>query len=291
MTRKGKSYSFKSLQAFEAVARRKTLAKAAEELGVTQSAVSHQIQRLTREIGEQLLTRSGRTIVLTDTGKKLAATLHHAFEEIHSTVAQVVGGESDSVRLALCSSFAPGWLVGRLDSFYRLHPRISLQLIMYALDPELTDRTADAFVTSFPRVAGYSPLKLRPEVLVPVYRDNGGNPRLSLITTDINAGETGADWIKYCALAGLPLENLHTGQWRQCSHYILALQLARQGLGMALVPDFLAAGDLASGSLRLLSGTGMPTNEDYFLCIKSSRLNEPSLRALHNWFRAQRETR
>lgn len=285
-----KPYSFKSLQAFEAVARNRTLSRAAEELGVTQSAVSHQVQRLTKEIGEQLLAKSGRTIILTDTGRKLADTLHHAFEEIHSTVSQVVGGSSDdSVRLAICSSFAPGWLMERLDSFYRQHPQTALQLIMYAHDPELTDRIADAFVTTFPRVAGYSSLKLRSEILVPVYRDNGGATQLPLITTDIAAGETGADWIRYCVLSGLSLEALHTGRWLQCSHYVLALQMARQGLGVALIPDFLVAGDLLSGNLRLLHETVMPTHEDYFLCIKSSRLNEPPLRALHNWFKAQKE--
>ena len=63
--------------------------------------------------------------------------------------------------------------------------------------------------------------------------------------------------------------------------------MVRAGLGAALVPDFLVARDVEVGSLSLLDDTAIPTNEDYYLCIKESRREEPALETLVRWFRGQ----
>lgn len=283
--------NFRALQCFEAVARLRSISKAAAELGVTQSAVSHQLRDLTHQLGESLVTKAGRGIMLTDAGTELAAALSSAFSVIENSVSRIVGNDRKRVRLAICSSFAPGWLIPRLGAFYRSNPDIELQLLMYAKDPELTDRVADAFVTSYPEVSGFHAVQLEREMLVAVISRRPKPARepanRTLITTDLAPDNFGSDWKRYAEAAGETLDALYDGTWLQCSHYILALEMARNGLGAALVPEFLAAPHLADGSLMRLGPVMLPTGEDYYLCMKQSRRSEPALKQLERWFRAQ----
>jgi LysR family transcriptional regulator, glycine cleavage system transcriptional activator len=287
----------RTLQAFEAVSRHLSISKAAEELGVTQSAVSHQLRQLSEAVGEKLLARKGRNIELTAVGRRLATRLQSAFTQIDRSVSEVIGTDREVVRLAVCSSFAPGWLIGRLKGFFDSHPKVDLQLHMYAKDPALTDEVADAFVTTFPTEKGFWAMKLLPERLIPVAPAAlamGHSNRLPLITTTLDPARLGGDWAAYCETAGLVLVELRSGPWLQVTHYVLALEMARAGLGVALVPDFLAASDLSRGNLRQPWPQALPTHEDYYMCVKASRRQEPPLRALAAWFRrhavAQRDT-
>ncbi len=111
--------------------------------------------------------------------------------------------------------------------------------------------------------------------------------RVRLVTTDIDPDRLGKDWIDFIGFAGLPADLLERSEWLQASHYVLALEMARRGLGVALVPDFLAEESLAAGEIALVSEARMPTHEDYYLCIKTARRNEPALRQLESWFRNQ----
>lgn len=279
--------NMRALECFEAVARLGSIHAAAGELGVTPSAVSHQLRKLTEHVGERLVVRSGRNIALTPAGQRLAVKLNVAFAQIQRSLSETVGGGRTVLRLAVCSSFAPGWLIGRLKSFLAAQPTIDLQLRMYAQDPELTDRVADAFVTSFPTELGFWALRLQAERLVAVLLPDAAPGDMPLITTTLEPDEPGEEWFDYCRRAGLRLDELYTGRWLQTSHYVLALEMARQGLGIAMVPDFLVAADVAAGRLRELSSLRLPTNEDYYLCIKASRRDEPALRALEQWVRRQ----
>lgn len=280
-------HSLRALQAFEAVARLGSLSKAADELGVTQSAVSHQIRRLAEAVGEQLLTKSGRGVSLSEKGVLLAQKLRSAFLQIDSSVAEVIGSNRKIVRLAVCSSFAPGWLVPRLANFYASDLGIDLQLRMYAKDPDLTDTVADAFISTLPNETGFWSLFLVAEHLVPVTAPQVGSGKPTLITTDLEPGSIGQDWKDYRDMSGhdVPLPEKHG--WLFASHYAIARDMARAGLGAALIPGFLAAADLETGALVLLHDTPMPTNQDYYLCIKEARRHEAGLEAVARWFKSQ----
>jgi len=282
---------FQHLQYFEAVSRHLSVTEAAVELGVTPGAVSHQIRELTDHLGEKLIAKSGRGIALTATGKKLADKLISAFADVENLLADVVGEGASSVRLAVCSSFAPGWLITRLSDFMSRNPDIVLQLHLYAQPPQLTDQVGDAFVTTFNGHPGFWSLHLMSEVLVAVHAPRPTNDAafasLPLITTDLAPGNVARDWIDYCTLTGLPSKVAEPGSLLMCSHYLLALEMARCGLGIALIPEFLAERDLAAGILKLLQPTRMPANRDYYLCIKAARLDEGALCALVDWFRGQ----
>lgn len=276
-----------SLRFFEAVARRGSLTGAAMELGVTPGAVSHHMRQLTEQMGETLFIRHGRGIALTETGQRLAQRLTVAFAEVANSVKDVVGTESPVVRLAVCSSFGPGFLIPRLASFYARYPDVGLKLMLYTKPPELSDMVGDALVSTAKDHPGFSSWLLIRETLVTVQApdvpaDRRGSNLLPLITTDIEDNRIGDDWQEYWA---------HTNQtgdngrgWLMCSHYLFALEMAKQGLGIALVPDFLAARELQSGALVQHSPLRAPIGQSYYLCIKSSRAKERGLSCLRQWF-------
>ena len=281
----------RSLQYFEAVAVHSSVRAAADELGVSPSAISHQIRALTAVLGETLFKKSGRGIRLTDAGNRLHERLGPTFREIDSIIRDVVGGADQTIRLAVCSSFGPAWLAPRLADFQKSNPGLGLELRLYTQDPEQTHATADAVVTALPVVPGYDAQFLFDEKLVAVIgAQSSGNPRKdrhALITTDLEPSGFAGDWFDFEAERGIPLTTFSTGEWLRCSHYLLAMELARSGMGVALVPDFLAESSLTDGTLRLFDAEKVSSGRTYQLCYKSTRAADPSIRALIRWMKSQ----
>lgn len=280
----------RGLHYFEAVARHRSVKSAAEELGVSQSAVSHQIRDLTEALGEQLLLRVGRGIDLTPTGVRLAEKLGTVFSGLQSSLDDVIGGSKATLRLAVCSSFGPGWLIPRLARFYALHKHIDIQLRLYAQDPDLTDQVADAIVTALPVKPGFAAVPILDEQLVAVMApaSQARAERVRLITTSLEHDKLGQDWADYGAATGLRLADLQLGNWIQCTHYLLALEMAKAGLGIALVPEFLAARHAEEGAIVYFDPTPVPSNRRYHLCFKRTRAHEPELKAITQWMTSER---
>lgn len=283
----------RSLHYFEAVARHQSVKLAADELGVSQSAVSHQLKELTVALGEQLLERAGRGLVLTATGRRLADRLSTVFSGLQSSLDDVIGESRPMLRIAVCSSFGPGWLIPRLASFYAAHPGVDLQLRLFAQDPELTADVADAFITAGDVKPGFAAVHVLDEMLVAVHApsDRPASGRYRLITTDVLPGNMGQDWRNYCRAAGKDLAELQEGTFLQCSHYLLALEMSRAGLGLALVPEFFARRDLEAGTLHRLDRTLIPAGRRYHICFKESRRGDPQIGAFVQWLKAERAPR
>jgi DNA-binding transcriptional LysR family regulator len=279
----------RSLQYFEAVVRHRSLSLAAADLGVTQSAVSHQLRRFSETIGQHLLVKSGRGIALTPAGEKLGTRLVSAFANLDDLVNDISGDGRQRLQIAICSSFGPGWLIERLDDFYTSYPDIDLELRLFAQNPLLTHEIADAYVIADELKPGFKATPLMKESLLAVEApsDRGSGIRRRLITTDVEPGDVGRDWIDYCRKGGIKLSALQDGEFRLCTHYFLALELARRGYGVALVPDFLAARDIRAGTLVTYSDRLFPSGRTYNLCIKTSRAEETSLVTLTTWLTAQ----
>jgi LysR family glycine cleavage system transcriptional activator len=281
----------RSLQYFEAVARHGSVKAAADEVGVSASAISHQLRELTKMLGEELVEKSGRGIVLTLAGRALACRLAATFEDLEAIISDVVGDKPKFLRLAVCSSFGPAWLAPRLPRFSKACPDVELELRLYSHDPEQTHAIADAIVTANPVKAGYDSIPLFDEMLVAVQKPASRAALITdkhrLITTDILPEELGQDWTRYFASTGTPREKLARGDWIRCTHYLLALELAKSGQGAALVPDFLAEEALAQGSLAYLDRRRVPSGRSYHLCFKAARSMDAEIRLLANWMKAE----
>ncbi|TNC65372.1 LysR family transcriptional regulator [Rubellimicrobium roseum] len=282
---------FRGLHYFEAVARLGSVSLAAEETGVSASAVSHQLRDLSAALGEELLVKQGRGIVLTEAGLRLFEGLGATFSGLDTMVAEVVGGRPRVLRLAVCSSFGPAWLAPRLPGFAEANPRLELELRLYSHDPEQTHSVADAIVTAQPIKPGFHSIELFEEMLVAVQSPRRfaatGLALPQLITTDLAEGEVGQDWHDYCRRTGLPFAEISKGGFVRCTHYILALELARAGMGVALVPDFLAAEGIGNGSLAYFDRSRQPSGRTYRLAFKVARRSDEAIRTFARWAQAE----
>ena len=119
-----------ALRAFEAAARRLSFRAAAIELGVTPTAISHQIRILENICGRPLFRRRPRPVALTDAGERLFPVIQHGFDSFAAAIAAASarGGRS-ALRVTSTNAFAGRWLVPRLPKWRELYPRIALEII------------------------------------------------------------------------------------------------------------------------------------------------------------------
>lgn len=278
------------LQYFEAVARHKSMLGAAKELGISSSAISHQMRDLSRTLGEELFVRSGRGIALTAAGEMLASQVSSTFDRLGATLRDMVGGGSSVLRVAVCSSFGPYWLAPRLPAFAKRYPETRLEIRLYAEHPDQTQDVADCIVTAQGTKLGYSCTTLFEEHLTAVVASAvpaATRDTLPLITTDCIPGEEMADWRQFAAGAGLAFDELSRNGFTGCTHYLIAMALAEAGLGIALIPDFVATAALAAGRLDRHHAPVVPSGRTYRACFKEARAHDRGLRHLANWM--QRE--
>lgn len=118
-----------ALRTLEVAMRQGSFTRAAQELRVTQAAVSHQIARLEDLLGVTLFLRTPQGLVPTDEGRMLFPVLEHSFEAIARSLDRLTGNrDAEVLNLGVNSSFALGWLLPRLDQFRAAHPQIDLRI-------------------------------------------------------------------------------------------------------------------------------------------------------------------
>lgn len=265
--------NLRALQAFEAVSRHLSVLKAAEELGITSSAVSHQLRILTEDLGDNLIERDGRNIVLTERGVQFARHLQDAFRHVQLAMVEGRGVQNDRVRVAASSSFCQGFLIDLAADLLAQEADFEIDMRMFANDPQLTSVVADVFVTADNIPHGYWSADLFVEELVavctPACRDEELATRsVPLIKNEILEFTNECRWLIYKQAlpeTELPVENRRI---LRASHFVLALEMATRGLGIALIPDFLARTRLRSGALVKLYPEAIRSGRKYRICCR-----------------------
>ncbi|TNC65376.1 LysR family transcriptional regulator [Rubellimicrobium roseum] len=283
---------FRSLHCFEAVARHGSVAKAATELGVSASAVSHQLRELAATLGEELVVRRGRGIVLTATGRRLFERIGTTFADLEALAPQGAASRPQSLRLGVEPAFGQAWLPPRLPAFVQDHPRIQLELRLCAGAPSDAEAVPDVLVTTAPPASGHIAIDLFDEPLVAVTAGGpagrGSRGQRCVVTTDREGTEgLGEDWRLFCRETGRSEDEILRRGIVRCSHDLLALALAVAGLGMALVPEFLAARPIANGSLIAADPVRLTGRRTYRLHLREAKRDDPAIRALAGWLVAQ----
>jgi LysR family glycine cleavage system transcriptional activator len=258
--------SLNMLRAFEAAARLASVTRAADELHVTQSAVSHQIKQLEAWLGVPLVTRDGRRLALTAQGAAYLPSLNTAFDLLAQATA---GIERQAHRARLTVNALPTltaqWLIPRLPRFCAQVPAVDVQLVTTAgvldFDPAAFDVSLRclsaaelAALQARPGWRGVAVGRFLPDAVTPVCSADWlaragalAKPADLRRHTLLHSRSTPQLWRQWLALAG-------AGRMRPAGelvfdHAHLAVQAAAQGLGVALGSPQLVADVLASGLL------------------------------------------
>lgn len=293
----------RELQAFEAAARLLSFKRAAEELAVTPTAVSHQIRLLERHCGQPLFQRQPRPLRLTTAGAQLLPVVRDAFLSISDELSRLTpGSRIGHLRVTTTSAFAARWLLPRLDSWRAEMPGSTLDLvgtdsvlnlrtgevevaIRYARRPPSDGVAVEPLRDSFHVVAAPSMLRegvgmMDPQAILDQPRVEVGWP-----LTDAGA-PTWRHWEATARAAGHRITG--TVQPPQLKfheeHHGIEAIVAGQGLG--LCSDVLVARELHDGRLARVSDIVLAGYGFYFVC-RAEHPRRGALEALLRWMQRQ----
>lgn len=286
-----RSPSLLALRAFEAAARRLSFTEAADELHVSQAAVSRHVRSLEADIGTALFRRLHRRVELTTAGERLAGEVTAGFLRIRRAVEIARGATPQRLRLTIEPSFASRWLVPRLGRFAAAHPQV--ELVLETSDEVRTlGRDADIairYVAAGSRFKGRGGRRLFsiegvPVVAGPTPRPTGSEQDRAVLGRRLLHDDDGGAWRRWFAAAGL--EGFERAQHQYFTDYSLAVSAAQQGQGAVLgVPAFIEP-ELRCGRLLRLGRTRLPFGT-YWLLEARDRSSAALRGVFVRWLTAQ----
>lgn len=244
--------SLKGLKAVEAALRLGSFVAAAEELNVTQTAVSRLVKLVEGQIGQILFERHANSLIPTPAGRSLAPLLDDAFRRLEAAVDSVRRTSLPGLSVAVGPTFAMRWLIPRLQHFQRQHPGIEVRLVT-AIDDTVTlrpDWDATIRLSSAP-LPGLLAEPLFSAALFPVAAPGLAQTIRKLADlqhqTLLEVAHSPNEWPRWLGMSGLDPARFRRRLSFDYSTY--AIQAALDGLGVALVRAPYVEDDLAAGRL------------------------------------------
>ncbi|NTF96098.1 transcriptional regulator GcvA [Rhizobium rhizogenes] len=283
--------SLNGLRTFEAAARHLSFTKAALELNVTQTAVSHQIQRLEQELGVKLFLRRGQELALSPEGKNYLPGIRSAFWDLrHATEQLQQKGQNSVLTISTLASLASKWLLPRLAAFQVLHPGIDVRI---SASMDLATFRDDGIDTAIRYGLGKWPnLRvdwLMADDLFPVcspaliqrqeLRTLDDLARHTLLQT---SGVTGDDWRLWLTAAGLPI-TFATSTKLTFDLNLVTVQAAIDGLGVAIGRTAYVEADVRAGRLITPFNITLPSEAGFYLVTPLETAGVPRIAAFREW--------
>ncbi|MEJ5863517.1 LysR family transcriptional regulator [Pseudomonas farsensis] len=286
--------SMTALQCFEAAARHLSFTRAAEELHLTQSAVSKQVAQLEEMLHHHLFLRIRRRLQLTPAGSLYLAEVNKILTQVDMSSRYVLtyGTQTEVLKVATQPSFGVRWLIPHLKGFGKRHPNIHLD-IRNEMEPfALLQGSADVvFFYGQGTWPGATCIKLFGEEVLPVCApellqghalSGPGELAGQILLQSTSRPEAWHEWFQQ---QGLETENSYHGP--RFDTFYMALSAAQSGCGVALVPRYLVARELAEGSLVVAWDHAMPSSGAHYLAYAEHAAEVPKVRALVEWVQAQ----
>lgn len=286
--------SMTALQCFEAAARHLSFTRAAEELHLTQSAVSKQVAQLEDLLRHHLFLRIRRRLQLTPAGSLYLAEVNKILTQVDMSSRYVLtyGEQTEILKVATQPSFGVRWLIPHLKGFGRRHSNIHLD-IRNEMEPfSLLQGSADVvFFYGQGTWPGASCIELFGEEVVPVC-----SPEL-LAGRDLASAEALTDlvllqstsrpeaWHEWFLEQDLQSVSAYHGP--RFDTFYMALSAAQAGCGVALVPRYLVAKELTEGSLVMPWNHAMRSTGAHYLAYAEHAAEVPKVRALVDWIGEQ----
>jgi LysR family transcriptional regulator, glycine cleavage system transcriptional activator len=282
-----------ALKAFEAAARHESFTRAAEELCVTQGAVSHQVKGLETELGVKLFTRERQRLIITEQGREYLAVLRDALDRIALGTECLRQHQSSGVLTVSTSpDFAAKWLVNRLGRFSEGNSPIDLRVSATMHHVDFTREDVDVAVRhgdgNWP---GLDAVRLSPEQLFAVCSPKLlSGPRAIREPADILKHpllhlDDRKDWSRWLEAAGLAdTDALHGPVLNRAS---MIIDAAVDGQGVALARTTLAAWDLINGRLVRPFPLTLPVMKTYWIVCPKATASLPKIVAFRDWLLAE----
>lgn len=282
--------SMSALTAFESAARHLSFSRAAQELHLTQGAVSRQIRQIEDSLGIALFERVNQRVFLTDAGRSYLKDVEKALGNIAEATHRVMAtaGRGGVLDLAVLPTFAIRWLVPRLPGFLADHPDATVNLSVRLAPFDFAQDPFDAAVHhGEPVWPGAVCEPLCEESVVPVAAPAlaarislGGSEalvreRLLHQSTRPNA------WRDWFARDGLPAEEAYRGF--RFDQFGMIASAAAAGLGVALVPRFLVEAELRSGALAVVDDRPLSSGTGYWFVYPEAKSGAGLMRAFGRW--------
>jgi len=282
-----------ALKAFEAAARHESFTRAAEELCVTQGAVSHQVKALEAELGIKLFNRERQRLIITESGRDYLTVLRDAFDRIAVGTERLVQRQTSGVLTVSTSpDFAAKWLVNRLGRFAEAHPGIDLRVsatlhhIDFAReDVDLAVRHGDG------SWAGLDVARLSTEQLFAVCSPKllRGRQRISkpadVLKFPLLHLDDRKDWARWLEAAGVANAELAHGPVLNRASMII--DAAVDGQGIALARTTLAAWDLINGRLVRPLAETLRLSKTYWIVCPKATSALPKIKTFREWLLAE----
>ena len=275
------------LKAFEVSARKLSFTAAAEELLITQSAVSKQVKNLEYHLDQALFQRGQRGLHLTEAGRNYLPTVIRAFNSLEQGTRSFLNYSSGNKLHVKCNyAFASFWLCHHITEFMDLHPQVEFTISPALWEQDFSDSTADIEIHYgkkdwFPETA----IQLTQEQLVPVCTPEIGRRLASpsdleheriLDLTGIS--DNWDYWVAETGQTGVRLDKRH-----YFGTFVLALNMTLEGNGVTLANQSLVQRWLDNGDLVVALDIPVPSRDNYFMLQSQIKVQNPNADVFQEW--------
>jgi LysR family transcriptional regulator, glycine cleavage system transcriptional activator len=300
-----------ALRGFEAAGRHLSFTKAAEELFVTQGAISRQVQELETYLGHKIFVRLTRQIQLTDEGTQFYRVVQRVLDDLESACDNLSErNQKKTLTISVLPTIATIWLMPKLHLLADIYPDIEVRVISSIEPADLLLHDADIAIR-VGRLPGRRYERLQPRIDIEMLSNWSG----------VHADELFADRLlpvclpellktspsEAVELTNYPLIHTSTRRhaWRdwfrahevawskepaaglQFGHFFMALDAAKQGRGIALVPDIVLAQNEGAKGLSVPVMSDVTSAGEYYLLIHESRIDDPQVQKFRTWILAE----
>lgn len=290
-----RSPSLVELHAFLAVARTGSFRRAAEELFVTQAAVSRAVLRLEAQLGQDVFQRSGAGVRLTPAGEELRRRVEKPVAALEEAALHLRRrAERLRLRLSVVPSLGNLWLLPRLPAFREAHPEVAIELRQYHHDEDFLRDDVDLWIALKGRGHRRWPRQVAADYLV-------GREIVAVCTPQRARAIRGPDdllaqpllyhsnypenWALWAEAVGAALP----AGWKGTGFDLVVnlIEAARAGMGVAVVQACMVAADLADGRLAIPVPGVAETGRGYYLCRRRALAAHPAADAFCDWVRGE----
>ena len=283
-----------NLKAFEAAARHESFTRAAEELCVTQGAVSQQVKALEAALGIKLFNRERQRLIITEAGRDYLTIVRDALDRIALGTERLLQRQSAGVlTISTSPDFAAKWLVHRLGNFAEAHSDIDLRVSATLHHVDFAREEVDLAVRhgdgNWP---GLDTVQLSAEQLFAICSPKLLSGRRLAKPADILRFplihlDSRADWTKWLRVAGISDDNVRHGP--VLNRASMVIDAAINGQGIALARTTLAAWDLLNGRLVRPFAEALRLSKTYWIVCPKAVSNVPKVATFRNWILAEAE--